>query len=481
MSEIAPTPDANDKKDYRKLLNLDAPPVVTEHTMGKLKYTASVGMLPIRDDKGEPEAGLFYTAYAKPDADPTKRPLMFVFNGGPGSSSVWLHLGALGPKRVKLNKDGSLPAPPFELVDCPETWLEHCDLVFIDPVGTGFSRAVKPDLDEKFYGLKGDFESVGEFIRLYLSRNKRWGSPLYMAGESYGTTRAAGLAGYLADFGIAFKGIVLVSSVLQFQTLDFTPGNDTPYVYFLPTYAAAAHYHGKIRKRKNLRAFLHEVEKFATTEYLLALEQGDALPKAARSKIIDKLAGYTGLSKRFLDLTDIRINIHEFCKELLREERKTLGRLDTRFTGYDASLTESSLSNDPAMNAIRAPYTAMINDYLGRVLGYPSDDLYRVIGEGGLDLWRKWDWGSARAGHPDVSISLRDALAKNPHMKVMVASGFYDLATPFAATYYTLEHMKIGPFRKNFVCHEYEAGHMMYIDEKELAKLQKDVAVFLKS
>lgn len=463
----------------RKLLNLDAAPITTEHKLGDLEYTATVGMLPIRDENGEPQAGIFFIAYTKKGEQPGTRPLMFSFNGGPGSCSVWLHLGALGPKRVKMLPDGGLPDSPYELVDNPESWLEHTDLVFIDPVGTGYSRAVKPENDEKYWGLKGDIESVGAFIRLYLSRYHRWASPLYLVGESYGTTRAAGLAGHLIDYGVAFKGILLVSSVLNFQTLDFTRGNDLPYIYFLPTFAATAAFHGRVKPRKPLRAWLKDVENWASTEYTVALGKGDALGKSGRASVISKLQQFTGLRPEFLDNTDLRINIHEFCKELLRDKKQTVGRLDSRFTGLDWNHTSNVSEKDPSMTAIRAPYTAMINDYLGRQLGYQSDDIYRVLGEGGIDLWKKWDWGSARDGFPDTSQALWQALSKNPHMRVFVASGYYDLATPYFATYYTLDHMRLGALRKNVVCHEYTAGHMMYIDEKELTKLKNDVSAFL--
>lgn len=476
MSEEKPTPPAPE----RKLLNLDAPPIVTEHRIGDFEYTATVGMMPIFDENGEPKAGMFYIAYTKKDAEPGTRPLMFSFNGGPGSSSVWLHLGAVGPKRVKMLPDGGLPDSPYELVDNPETWLQDTDLVFIDPIGTGYSRAIKPEDDEKYWSLKGDIDSVGAFIRLYLSRYQRWSSPLYLVGESYGTTRAAGLAGHLIDYGVAFKGIVLVSSVLSFQTLDFTIGNDLPYIYFLPTYAATAAFHGRAKAGKDVRGWLKEVERWASTEYTVALGLGDALSESDRKKVIEKLGEYTGLSAEFIDNTDLRINIHEFCKELMRDKKVTVGRLDSRFTGVDFQITSNVPEKDPSMTAIRAPYTATINDYLSRTLGYITDETYRVLGEGGLNLWKRWDWGSARDGHPDTSQPLWQALSKNPHMRVFVASGFYDLATPYFATYYTLDHMRLGPMRKNFVCHEYAAGHMMYIDEKELLKLKQDVTAFLK-
>jgi carboxypeptidase C (cathepsin A) len=469
-----------EKKPELIPLDTDKDPVVTEHHLGELEYTATTGMLPIRNKLGETEAGIFFVAYTKKGCEPGTRPLMFSFNGGPGSSSVWLHLGALGPKRVRMEADGQIPPPPYEVEDNPHSWLEHVDLVFIDPVGTGFSRPAKPELGEKFWGLKGDIESVGEFIRLYLTRYQRWASPLYLVGESYGTTRAAGLSGHLIGKGIAFRGIVLVSSVLTFQTLDFTPGNDQPYVLFLPTYAATAHYQGAIPKRRNFRSFLKEVEAFANGEYLSALHQGDGLPRAARKRVITKLKAYTGLSEDYLEATDLRIHIHKFCKELLRKKKLTVGRLDSRFTGVDKDATGDTSDNDPSMSAIFPPYTMALNDYLRRTLKYENDAPYHILG-GEEDLWKKWNWGSAREGHPDTSESLRSAMAKNPHMKVFIASGYYDLATPYFATYYTLDHMGLTPDqRKRITTDEYEAGHMMYIHEGMLEKLKSDIAKFLR-
>ncbi len=478
--DTAEKTDKTEKKPETLIpLDTEKPPVVTEHRLGDLEYTATTGMLPIKNSLGETEAGMFFVAYTKKGVEPGSRPLMFSFNGGPGSSSVWLHLGAVGPKRVKMTEIGELPPPPYQLEDNELTWLHDVDLVFIDPVGTGYSRPAKPELGEKFWGLKGDIESVGEFIRLYLTRYQRWASPLYLVGESYGTTRAAGLAGHLFEHGIAFNGIVLVSSILTFQTADFTPGNDLPFVLFLPTYAATAHYHGMAGKRRELRGFLREVELFAEGEYATALQKGDALSAAARKRIIAKLSTYTGLSPTYLDHADLRINIHHFCKELLRAKKRTVGRLDSRITGLDKLAIGDTTEHDPSMTAIRPPYTAMLNDYVRRTLGYENDSPYYILG-GEKKLWESWNWGSAREGHPDTSEALRKAMAKNPYMRVFVASGYYDLATPYFATYYTLDHMGLTKEqRRQFVTEEYAAGHMMYIHEGMLAKLHRDVQRFL--
>ena len=375
--------------------------------------------------------------------------------------------------------DGRMPAPPYELVDNEESWLDQTDLVFIDPVGTGYSRPAKPELGKKFWGLQGDIASVGEFIRLYLSRYQRWGSPLFLVGESYGTTRAAGLAGHLIDKGVAFNGIILVSTILNFQTARFTKGNDLPYVLFLPTYTATAWYHQRLPadlQNKPLRAVLDEVEKWALGDYTVALAKGDRLPAADRQAAVDALARYTGLDKRFLDNSDLRIEIQRFDKELLRDQKRTVGRLDSRFEGIDALAAGERPDFDPSMAAIRPPYTALFNDYVRGALGYKSDLTYHILG-GGIG---PWEWGTNN-GFADVSESLRSAFAKNPHMKLLVAKGYYDLATPYFAAEYTLSHMGLDPsLRANIRTREYEGGHMMYIDKKELAKLKRDAVDFMR-
>src|SRR2546425_8735111 len=286
----------------------EEPPVITKHEVhvgGRtLRYTATVGMIPIKNREGETEARIFFMAYTLDDAGGRgRRPLTFSFNGGPGSASVWLHLGAIGPKRVPMNPDGTMPAPPYQLVDNEYTWLTQSDLVFIDPVGTGYSRAVRPELASKFFGLQGDIESVGEFIRMYLTRYERWTSPLFLAGESYGTTRASALSGYLIDRGIAFNGIMLISTIMNFETTNFAPGNDIPYVMFLPSYAATAWYHKKLGsdlQAKPVAEVAAEAESWASNEYTLALEKGDKLSGQERQDAISKLSRFTGLSAIFL-------------------------------------------------------------------------------------------------------------------------------------------------------------------------------------
>ena len=404
------------------------------------------------------------------------RALMLSVFGGAGGATVRLPFGVVGPKRVIMEPDGGMPKPPFKLVDNEFTWLEHCDLVFIDPVGTGFSRPVKEEDGKKFWSLEGDVKSVGEFIRMYLSRNNRWSSKLHLVGESYGTTRAAGLAGHLIDYGIAFDSIVLVSSILNFQTARFNKGNDLPYHVFLPTYTATAWFHGKT-KYKSLPAALKASEEFASSEYVLALAKGSSLTEAERKSVRSKLSALTGLSEDYVESTDLRVNIHRFCKELCRSEKRTVGRLDSRFKGIDEIAATENPEHDPSMTAIMAPYTATINDYLRRELGYETDQPYYVFNPG--SLWKNWSYGDAGAGHPDTSESLRAAMSKNPYMKVFIASGYYDLATPYFATEYTLNHLGLDPSLKaNIQTEYYEAGHMMYIDEGCLKKLSADIKKF---
>lgn len=463
----------------------EEPPVVTHHEMhvgGRaLRYTATAGYMPIRNEEGtEVEANIFFVAYTLDSA--AKRPLMFSFNGGPGSASIWLHLGAIGPRRVKMLPDGGMPQPPFELVDNEDTWLDQTDLVFIDPVGTGYSRATKKDLAKKFFNVKGDIASVAEFIRLYLGRYQRWNSPLFLVGESYGTTRAAGLSGYLIDRGIALNGVVLVSSVLNFQTLEFTRGNDLPYVLYLPTYTATAWHHKKLPpdlQQRDLASVLSESQQFAAGAYASGLEKGDSLSAAERQSLLDQVTRFTGVDRTVVDEYNMRLQQGIFCRELLRSQRLMVGRLDSRFTGDELSQVKGEgLQYDPSIAVIRPPFTATFNNYVRSELGYKSDLEYYVLG-GGIG---PWDWGSAGEGFPDTSEALRLAFVKNPYMKLFVASGYYDLATPFFATQYTLNHMNLtAQQHAKITLGYYEAGHMMYIKSDALGRLKQDVSGFLTS
>jgi carboxypeptidase C (cathepsin A) len=375
--------------------------------------------------------------------------------------------------------DGGMPPPPAGLVDNEYTWLERTDLVFIDPVGTGYSRPVKAEMGKKFWSVSGDIDSVGEFIRSYLTEYGRWNSPLFIVGESYGTTRASGLAGHLVDRGIALNGVVLVSAVLNFQTIVTSRGNDLPYALFLPSFTATAWYHKKLPPdlQQNLQKTLREVEQWSLGNYAVALTKGAQMSPAERQDVIDHLARYTGISKSFIDQANLRLDQPHFSKELLRSEKRTVGRYDSRFKGIDETATGSVPEYDPSEAAVRSAFTTAFNNYVRSELNYQSDLEYRILS--GI---RQWEWGSAIQGFPNVTDALHRALVKNPYMKVHVASGYYDLATPYLGTHYTIDHLNLDPtVRGNVTTSEYEAGHMMYIQSDSLAKLKKDVGGFIEN
>ncbi len=457
-------------------------PVVTHHQItvaGKvLRYTATTGMMPIKNEQtNKVEAHMFYVAYTL-DNPPAGRPLTFAFNGGPGSSSVWLHMGAIGPKRVKMLPQGGMPAPPFQVEDNPDTWLDNTDLVFIDPVGTGYSRPETQELGKTFWSVEGDIASVGEFIRMYLTRSQRWTSPLFLAGESYGTTRAAGLSGYLIDRGIPLNGVTLISSVLNFETLSFARGNDLGYIAFLPSCAMTAQYHKRLPpdlQQMDSAKLLAEVMQWANTGYTEALQKGDRLTPDERRAVIDKLARYTGLSSSIIDEHDLRIDERTFTRELLRDRKLQVGRLDSRFVGpQDTGAGPYGYGYDPSEAAIRPPFTTVFNEYVRSELGYKTDLVYYILG-GGIGPWN-YSTGQ-REGFPETAGALRRAFVKNPYMHVLVAEGWYDLATPILGIEYTLAHMSLdASMRNNISTAQYPAGHMVYIQQTSLAKLKNDVA-----
>lgn len=458
---------------------------VTKHSIRiggrQLNYTVTAGYMPIRNAQtGETEAKIFYMAYTL-DNPPAKRPVIFSFNGGPGSASVWLHLGALGPKRVKMLDNGFLPPPPYEMVDNEGTWLTETDLVFVDTVGTGYSRATKPEFAAKFFGVNGDIESTGEFIRMYLGRAERWASPVYLVGESYGTTRVAGLSNLLFEKGVGLNGVILVSTVLNFGSIRFADNNDLPLVLILPSYTATAWYHKRLAPQlqsKKLTEVLREAEDFATNEYLPALVRIDRLSATERNALLEKFSRYTGLEKKFIENNNFRIELGEFLKELLRGERRSVGRLDSRFTGIDRDASGNNPDGDPSMNAIRPPYTSVFNDYIRRDLGFRSDLEYYILGGG---ITSPWNW-NVDNGYADTSQRLKLAMAKNPYMKVWLAQGYYDMATPYYAAEYTVSAMNLdAELRRNVSFTYYEAGHMMYIEKKSLMQLKEDLVKFMQN
>ena len=460
---------------------------VTHHSVTingeEIRYTATTGTLILKeevDKEGEkPKAAVFFIAYTRDDVqDASTRPITFSFNGGPGSSSVWLHLGVLGPRCVKPDADGELPQPPYQLTNNESSILDKTDLVFIDPVSTGFSRAVPGEEAKQFHGFKKDIESVGDFILLYLGRYQRWGSPKFLIGESYGTTRAGGLAGYLQErHGTYLNGIMLVSVVLNFQTIRFAPGNDLPYILFLPTYAATAFYHNRLGETDaDLETFMDEVREFALGDYTVALMKGSAIPPAQRADIVKKLASYTGLTPEYIERTDLRINIARFCKELLRDEARTVGRFDSRYKGIDRDSAGENYEYDPSSAVVQGAYTATLNAYVRGELEFESDLPYEILSR----RVHPWDYSGHQNEYVNVADTLRKAMTVNPALKVFVANGYYDLATPFLASEYTFSHLGVDPsLQDNITMAYYQAGHMMYIDQTELQKMKSDLDAYL--
>jgi len=460
----------------------EVPPIVTHHQTAlagrTLSYTATTGRLPIKRGDGKIEAEMFFVAYTLDGQDIARRPLTFAFNGGPGSASVWLHMGALGPKRVVLQPNGFMPAAPYRLEENPDTLLDRSDIVMVDAMATGYSRAATPELTKKFLGLKGDVQAFGEFIRLYLSRYERWSSPLFLLGESYGTTRAAGIAGYLADHGIAFNGVTLLSMAVDFQTLEWNRSNDLPYFLLVPTFNMIASYHHKLAGdlSQDMAKTRDEVIRWSLTEYALALGKGDAMTADEHHKIVEQLSRYLGLRPEVIEANNVRIDVPTFTKELLLDQKLIVGRLDGRFSSPNPG---EDRFYDPASAAILPPYTSAFNNYLRTELNYKSDMPYRVFAFDDPSF-QNWEWGNAEQGFPSTTGGLRSAMIKNPYMKVLVMEGYYDLATPFAAANWTMDHLDLGaPFRQNVSYATYNSGHMVYIDRAEHDKMKRDLVDFM--
>jgi carboxypeptidase C (cathepsin A) len=389
-------------------------------------------------------------------------------------------MGALGPKRVLMTEKGDAISPPYKYVDNEYTWLDKTDIVFIDPMMTGYTRPAGKNDKSQFTGYENDIQFVGDFIRLYTTKYERWSSPKFIGGESYGTTRSAGLAGYLQNrWGLYINGVILISAILDFGTTDNDRGNDRPYYLMLPTFAATAWYHKKLSPQfSDLKSLLKEVEQFALNDYATALTKGDALPADERNRIIDKLSQYTGLSKTYIDQSNLRVYVGRFNKELMRTEAKTVGRLDSRFTGSDFDEAGESYEFDPSYNiAIYGPYTAAVNDYIRRVLKYENDIPYEILNGG-----RVQPWSLSTNGYLNVAETLRDAMTKNPYMKVWVDNGYFDMATPYFATQSVVDHMFLKKeIRQNLSMTYYEAGHMMYIHQPSLVQFKKDFVQFMES
>jgi carboxypeptidase C (cathepsin A) len=464
---------------------------VTEHSIKiggqTIPYKAIAGTILLKNEKEEPQALIYSTTYVRTDVkDASQRPISFLYNGGPGSASVWLHMGAFGPRRVVTASAEPTPPAPYKVTDNANTLLEKTDMVFIDPVGTGFSHAVGKAQDKDFWGVDQDIRSLAQFITLYVSRNNRWNSPKFLIGESYGTFRSAALSNYLqAHDGMDYNGIVLISNVLDLGTISFHFGSDLPYVFYLPSYAAAAAYHKTLsHPPANLNDFVEEARKFAQTEYWAALVKGSKLTAAEKSEMAKKLSLYTGLSEDYLVKANLRVTLPQFREELQRSRGLTTGRLDARFSGPTYDLLGEFAESDPQSTAVTGAFTAAFNTYVRDELKFSQDRTYHTISEG---VGQNWDWkhesrrgGGFFPGSPNVMPDLVQGMLANPHLHVEVENGLYDLATPFFATEYTFEHLGLPEnLQKNIRLQYYDAGHMMYLRDEDLSKLKGNIVAFI--
>ncbi len=467
---------------------------VTKHNIKidnkQINYTATAGTLILKNEKDESIATFGFTSYIKDgEADLSKRPLTFVYNGGPGSSSIWLHLGVVGPRRVVVNDPGPNGPAPYKLEDNNYSILDLTDLVMVDPVGTGLSRPIGKGKGADFWGVDQDIKSISDFIRQFVTDNERWNSPKYLLGESYGTFRSAGIADYLQEnTGISVNGIILVSSVLDIRTLNFQPGDDLSYIVYLPTYAATSWYHNKLSKKPaNLDSFLTEVRKFSSGEYASALIKGDQLATAERDGILTKLASYTGLSREYLDKANLRVSQPQYSSELLRDTKEYVGRLDSRYKGVAQDALSEFAFEDPQSYDISPAFISAFMHYYTTELKVAKDRQYNVGANSMADF--KWDWKHPRsfgffgdASSPYTGTDLLNAMSHNPKMKVLVMNGLMDLATPFYGTEYTFDHLGLDKKLKgNITMKYYEAGHMMYTHNASAAAFKKDVAEFIMS
>lgn len=456
----------------------------TSHTVridGRdVKYTATAGTLPIRLDDGKIAARMFFVAYTRDGEDSKSRPVSFLYNGGPGSATVWLHMGSFAPRKVQMAEDGFQPAPPYNLIDNEYSLLDVSDLVFVDAMSTGYSRTVAGVDPTQFHGARGDIRAFGEFVNEYLDAYSRWRSPKFLIGESYGTIRSAGLAQELqARHGIELNGIVLVSALLTYQTLSPAPDNDIAYAVMVPTYTATAWYHKKLPGdlAGDLKKTVEEARRFALGEYMQALTRGNTLSDAERSAVAQKLARLTGLSPEFILACNLRVDSARYRKELLRDKRLTVGRLDSRFTGVDADAAGERQEFDPSNTALQGAYTAMFADYIRNDLKWQSDLHYPTSGN-----VRPWAWDEFQNRYYDNTEPLRQTMARNPFLKVHFVAGYYDMATPFGGAEFNATHLGYDKtFSERVSFSYYEAGHMMYIRPSAQKQLKDDVAKFIRS
>ncbi|MCC5854784.1 MAG: peptidase S10 [Idiomarina sp.] len=462
-----------------------AEPVVTEHRVriqgNNIRYRAVAGDTLLKNDAGEPIATIYSTAYFRTDVrDQEQRPITFVFNGGPGSSSVWLHLGLYGPKKVLVPSDAENPgAAPYEFKDNPHSLLDLTDLVFIDPVGTGYSRAVGAGKNSDFWGVRQDAQSLAEFIRLFVTEHNRWNAPKYLAGESYGTARVGALLRELQEGwgSMTINGVHLISSIVDFRTTRTSPGNDLPYVFYLPTYAATAWYHDALPNRPEaLEPFLDEAREFATSELHVALLRGSRISDTDYASVVERMAYFTGLSETYIRQSNLRVQPHRFFRELLRDRDQVVGRLDSRFIGLESEHVNERPVADPSGYGIDGAYTAAINYHLRNNLNVQRTDEYHILSG---RVFSGWDWSAPpgqQQGYHNLAPHFATAQQRNKDFRIFIANGYYDAATPFFATEHSFNNNGIDPSRVEMKY--YEAGHMMYIHHPSLAQLAFDLRAF---
>jgi carboxypeptidase C (cathepsin A) len=482
----APEPKSSEKCDSATYKEESS---VTAHAIRvggqTTSYTATAATTLLKNDKGDPTGLLYSVAYTKNDVkDPAARPVSFLYNGGPGSATMWLHLGAFGPRRAYTVNGAFTPPAPYKLVDNAETLLDKTDLVFIDAMGTGYSHAVCKAQEKDFFGIDEDVEAFAQFIVTYLSRNDRWNSPKFLIGESYGTFRSAALGNYLQSHDtVHLNGIVLISSVLDLSSLTFAPGDDRPYIFYLPSYAAVAWYHKVLKDRPtDLAAFIEEARRYAGGEYAAALYKGAALSAADKAAVGKRVSYFTGLSEDYLMKADLRVTLGQFRAELRRKEGLTTGRIDARFTGYTYDLLEENAQGDPEGPAVGGAFTALINAYNHEELKFGKDKVYH----NSANAFASWNWTRKEQprrgfpGAPNVDQDLAQAMITNPRLLVQVENGYYDLATPFFATEHTIEHLGLPEaLEKNIKLDYYIAGHMMYLHDEDRVSLHNQIANFI--
>ncbi|MCA9246383.1 MAG: hypothetical protein KDA42_04680 [Planctomycetales bacterium] len=483
-AEEKPSQNASAAEKEKKPEHEEKEPVVTHHTMKiggqEIAFTATAGRIAQKADDGKEKAHVFFVAYTKDGVDDvSQRPVTFCFNGGPGSSSVWLHLGMAGPWKVVIPDDASTPRPPFTLEANPHSLLDLTDLVFIDPVSTGYSRPAEGEKKEQFHGYEEDIHSVAQFIHDYTTKYGRWSSPKFLIGESYGGIRAAGLSGWLQSrYKLELNGAIIISGVINFQTIRFQPTNDLAYISFLPSYAATAWYHEKLPQdlqALSLEKLTAEAEEFAAGAYATALLKGTAISAGEKQVIAREYARFTGLSPRYVQGANLRVSMDRFAKELLRSQRRTVGRFDSRFVGIDHDTVGGEYEYDASAAAISGAFTAAMNSYLRETLNYTEDRVYEVV-SGNV---HPWNYDGFQNRYVDASETLRQAMIKNPYLQVFAACGYYDLATPSFGMELTRTHLGLAPERAgNFRMAYYQGGHMMYIYEPSLKKLHRDLTKF---